>query len=73
MRPDWTVPFDDLLTMRFHMCMFCAQPAHRLELRSAEDGFAMTVASCGRCLKADVGAVRRYRLVKQHAQRAQAG
>jgi hypothetical protein len=67
MRPDWTVPFDDLMTARFRMCQFCGQAADALELRAAEDGFALPVATCQKCRAADPREERRQALVEARA------
>ena len=74
MRPDWTIAFDDILTMRFRRCQWCSQPADELDLWSGPSGDAITVALCRRCRDADVTGARRNALVEQHAQqRRQAG
>ena len=48
---DWTVPMDDLLTLRWTRCLFCAGEAQRWELRSTANGFARTMAVCTRCMR----------------------
>jgi hypothetical protein len=68
MRPDWTVPFDDILTTRFRTCQWCSQPAEQLELWAGPSGEAMAVAAWRRCLDADVHGTRRNHLVEQQAQ-----
>jgi hypothetical protein len=68
MRPDWTVPFDDILTVRFRTCQWCAQPADELELWSGPSGEAMAVALCRRCRDADPHGTRRTALVEQQVQ-----
>jgi hypothetical protein len=64
--PDWTVPFDDFLVQRFLVCIICAQPADRQELRSSGD-FALTLGLCYRCVKADTSEQRRQAVVEEHA------
>jgi hypothetical protein len=74
MRSDWTIPFDDILTMRFRRCQWCTQPADQLELWSGPTGDAITIVDCPRCRHADPDGQRRNALVAQQvAQRAQAG
>jgi hypothetical protein len=68
MRPDWTVPFDDILTVRFRTCMVCAQPADELDLWSGPSGEAMCIAMCRRCRDADATGARRNLLVAQQVQ-----
>jgi hypothetical protein len=68
MQPDWTVPFDDILTTRFRTCQWCSQPADELDLWSGPSGEAITVAMCRRCRDADPQGTRRNALVEQHAQ-----
>jgi hypothetical protein len=50
MRPDWTVPFDDILTVRFRTCQWCSQPADELDLWSGPSGEAAAIAMCRRAL-----------------------
>jgi NMD protein affecting ribosome stability and mRNA decay len=69
MRPDWTVPFDDILTVRFRVCVVCAQPADEMDLWSAPSGEAMAIAMCRRCGDADAIGARRTALVEEQAQR----
>jgi hypothetical protein len=69
MRADWTVPFDDILTVRFRVCQFYAQPAEEMDLWSGPSGEAMAIAMCRRCGDADPTGARRTHLVEEHAQR----
>jgi hypothetical protein len=59
MRADWTVPFDDLLTQRWLVCIFCGQAADRVELRSRAQGDALTMGLCARCTRSDATRARR--------------
>jgi hypothetical protein len=68
MRHDWTVPFDDILTMRFRTCQWCGEPAAHVELWSGPSGDAIAVAGCRRCLEADLHGTRRDALVAQQVQ-----
>jgi hypothetical protein len=69
MRPDWTVPFDDMLCLRWRTCVFCGQESDRVELRYLASGYAMSMGLCQRCVRADATEARRNALVAQQAQR----
>jgi hypothetical protein len=72
MRPDWTVPFDDILTTRFRTCQWCSEPADRLELWCDANAEATAIAACRRCLETDGDGARRNAVVeRQVQQRAQ--
>lgn len=73
MGADWTIPFDDILCLRFRVCIVCAQPADRVELREGQAGFVMAMGLCARCVASDRTEARRTALVEAHAQRARAG
>jgi hypothetical protein len=64
MSADWTIPFDDVLTLRFRTCMLCAQAADRLELWTAASDEAMALALCWQCLARDARGTRRSALVE---------
>src|SRR4030095_11970456 len=68
MRPYWTVPFDDILTVRFRTGMVCAQPADEMDLWSAPSGEALAIALCKRCAESDPTGRRGEALVEEHAQ-----
>ena len=72
MRSEWTVQFDDLLTKRWQRCIFCLEPADRVELRYLDSersgGYAMALGLCAKCVRLDPDEQRRLALVKQRAQ-----
>ena len=63
--PDWTVAYDDLLTMRWQRCIFCSGEAQRVELRSTARA-ARTMAVCTRCWRAKETERRLQALAEAH-------
>ena len=66
--PDWTIAFDDVLTVRFRVCQWCSERAAHLELWSGPGGDAMAIAGCRRCFEADTTGARRNHLVERQVQ-----
>jgi hypothetical protein len=68
---DWTVPFDDMLTMRFTTCIFCSHRAQWAELRDTDSGYAMSVVVCFPCKRVAGAEERLQALVDARAQQWQ--
>ncbi len=54
MRPDWTVPMDDMLTERHRPCLLCGRVAQWMDIGEVE-GRAYFCCLCARCYASGQG------------------